>query len=168
MSDDGLNLKSVDKPKLLEQLLVRLHQQLQDIEKSAAAAHGGAIHEDAVAKSKYDTHGLELSYLAGSQRERAQRLQAEIKQLEQLNPKRFEDDDAIDVGALVCVKQGQKQRLYFLLPYGSGLTLSCQGHEIHVISPESPLGGELLDGYVGDEVYLDPVGKQRGLICGLF
>ena len=68
--DSGIHSKTA----VVKAILKVVDQEIEILERSAQEAHEGATHEDAVAKSKYDTHGLELSYLAGSQYERARKL----------------------------------------------------------------------------------------------
>lgn len=143
------------KKTVLKKLLALWEQKLTDIKKSAKAAHGGATHEDAVAKSKYDTHGLELSYLAGSQQERALKLQAEILQLKQFQLRSFKETDSVQVGAFVALRSQGEERAYFILNHGSGVKVNYEGIDIQVISPESPLGENLLDGYLNDDIYFD-------------
>ncbi len=165
-----LSLSSIsieDKSKIHLLLLSAMQQQLEQIQRAAAAAHHGAVHADAVAKSKYDTHGLELSYLAGSQLQRALRLQSEIKLLKQQEVKLFSDQDVIAMGALVELHAGQERRFYWLSNLGSGLHLSWGSETIVVLSCHSPLGQQLLDACVGDEVELPSSPAAVALVAAL-
>ena len=52
------------------QLIKQINDELEVIKKSAEIAHDDATHEESRAENKYDTRGLESSYLAGAQMER--------------------------------------------------------------------------------------------------
>jgi transcription elongation GreA/GreB family factor len=142
-----------DKRKLHSLLLERLKAELAAILNAAEMAKEGSNHEDAVAKSKYDTHGLELSYLAGSQFERARTAEAKIGILENSLFIDYGEDDEINIGALVRLEgPAQKARFYLISDIGAGLDLEFQGEKIFVISPESPLGETLMGHYEGESV----------------
>lgn len=143
-----------DKKKIQNLLLRTMRAELDATLHAANTAKEGATHEEAVAKSKYDTHGLELSYLAGSQFERARQAEAKILLLESTGFKNFTDEDIVDVGAIVVVEDSLKKlrQNYLVSNIGAGLSLSYDGEEILVISPESPLGEAMLSLGVGDEI----------------
>ncbi|RYZ90601.1 MAG: hypothetical protein EOP04_03415 [Proteobacteria bacterium] len=149
-----LKLDSVDKKKLHKLLLEGLKEQIAAIRHAAGAAKDGATHEEAVAKSKYETHGLELSYLAGSQFERARIAETKLTLLENAPFTKFLEDDAIDTGALIGLRDHDKglRHVYLLSSIGAGLTLRYEDEVIKVISPESPLGESLMSLGVGDIV----------------
>lgn len=142
-----------DKRKLHSLLLETLKAELSATLSAAETAKEGATHEDAVAKSKYDTHGLELSYLAGSQFERARLAESKIALLENSLFSEFTEDDEIDIGALVRLEgKGQKPRFYLISNIGAGLDLDFQEQKIFVISPESPLGEAIMGRYEGETI----------------
>lgn len=151
-----LKAKKWDKRKIHSLLLEALKAERDAILYAATTAKEGATHEDAVAKSKYDTHGLELSYLAGSQFERARQAETKIALLENTLFQEFDEDDPIDVGALVTVRgqEKQDQQVYLISNIGAGLSITWEESRILVISPESPLGEALLSLGVGDELPL--------------
>lgn len=153
------SLKHVDqkaKSAFIASVLKKLESNLDEIVRSADAAHGGATHEDAVAKSKYDTHGLELSYLAGSQYERANLLQGEIKSLMESSQKVLDSDAAIGHSSIIEIEDEDsgKSKLLFLSPFGAGLDHQWNGKKVTIVSPQSPLGNELMDQYLGDGISL--------------
>lgn len=148
----------IDKQQIVRLIQQHLQQELQVIQQSAAAASSGAKHEDAIAKSKYDTHGLELSYLAGAQAERARLIRGQIRALQALT---FSQGDFVAVGSLVRTDcPSDSQHYYFLCQQGAGVKLEQNGCAITVISPESPIGGQLLDASVGDEVVIRGTERQ--------
>lgn len=142
-----------DKKKLHSLLLEALKANLNATLSAAENAKEGSNHEDAIAKSKYDTHGLELSYFAGSQFERARAVEAKIAILENTFFNEFQPDDEINIGALIQLRNGQKKvQTYLMSDIGAGLDIEYQGEKIIVISPESPLGEAILGLSQGETV----------------
>jgi transcription elongation GreA/GreB family factor len=156
------NVSKIDKAKILAAVVAHFKTEVADILKSAEAAHGGATHEDAVAKSKYDTHALELSYLAGAQYERAAAVNSLVAQYQALTLKPFAETDAIDVTAVVVVENEKGERThYFIGLPGSGAKVAVEDAVLLLITPQSPLGIELIGLFTGDEVYITRNGKQQ-------
>ena len=142
-----------DKRKLHSLLLDALKANLNATLSAAENAKEGSNHADAIAKSKYDTFGLELSYFAGSQFERARAVEAKIAVMENTLFNDFDSDDDIDIGAIIQLQNGQKKiQTYLMSDIGAGLDLEYQGIKIIVISPESPLGEAVLGLSQGDTV----------------
>lgn len=57
----------MDKSLLRQQVLERLAEDLLRVEQVARTAHEAATHEEKIAEKKYDTLGLEASYLVAGQ-----------------------------------------------------------------------------------------------------
>ncbi|MBC7658707.1 MAG: hypothetical protein H7249_03280 [Chitinophagaceae bacterium] len=157
-----------DKRKLHSVLLETMKAELHATLSAAETAKEGANHEDAVAKSKYDTHGLELSYLAGSQFERARAAESKIALLQNSFFKDFDEDDEIDLGALVFLQgKGPRPQAYLISDLGAGLDLTLHNEKILVISPESPLGEALMGLYKGDAIDSKERQKNSYTVVGL-
>lgn len=150
-----------DKRKLHSLLLEALKANFHATLSAAENAKEGSNHEDAVAKSKYDTHGLELSYFAGSQFERARAVEAKIAVLENTLFPAFAANDAIDIGALAQLqgKTGKIQN-YLMSDIGAGLDILYQGEKVVVISPDSPLGAAIMGLSQGEAVAAREFQKQ--------
>ena len=158
-----------DKRKLHSLLLETLKSELNATLSAAETAKEGATHEDAVAKSKYDTHGLELSYLAGSQFEWARLVESKIAILENSLFSEFTEIDPIDVGALVFLNgKNPKAQAYLISNIGAGLDLNFQNEKILVISPESPLGEALIGLTQGDTIDSKDRQKNSYEIIGVY
>jgi len=130
---------------LLEELEEELRRQLAANEQASA----GATHGEARAETKWDTCGLEQSYLA---RGHAQQFEALVKQVDELRafvPVDF-SDKPIDAGALVEVELNGHTSAFFILRCGGGIELDVADSEITVITPESPVGSALLGKKDGD------------------
>lgn len=162
-------IRKWDKRKIHSLLLEALKGERDAILYAATSAKEGATHEDAVAKSKYDTHGLELSYLAGSQFERAKQVETKIALFENSLFQDFHEDDLIDVGAIVTVRDigNSRQRTYLISTIGAGLTLTWNELSILVVSPESQLGEAMLSLGVGDELPPGNSSRSNGEIIAV-
>ena len=121
---------------------------------AAHASRTEATHESSKAENKYDTRGLEASYLARGQSKQAAELEAALAEFEKLGTKKFAAGDAITVGALVELAHGGENAIYFLGPRAGGTEVLHDRKEILVITPQSPLGEQLLGKKSGESLQL--------------
>jgi hypothetical protein len=133
------------KTELVAQLRKILEAELDVLLKSAAAARDAATHAEAKPENKYDTRGLEASYLAGAQAERAAELQRDLQVLASLPLRTFGSDDKVAATALVAVERNGQPVHYFVMPVGGGARLTSPLGPVTVITPQSPLGRALQD-----------------------
>ena len=140
-----------DKKSIFREIIQSLEQNLSDLRNAAEQAHQGATHEDAVAKSKYETHGLELSYLAGTQYERARKLETDLAILKKFEIKPLEEDEEISIGSLVEISDGKKSTFVFISSQGAGSEVTYNGKKILVLSSTSPMGESLIGSSIYDE-----------------
>lgn len=141
---------SQTKQDLLSQIAAHLEAELTSLSKSAQAAHEAATHEEAKPENKYDTRGLEASYLAGAQKERLAELQAALQAVRSTVLRDFGDDAPIGPTALVELDQDGTTTLCFLMLLGAGYTLSLDGRPVLTITTQSPLGRALTGKRAGD------------------
>jgi len=134
----------MNKAQFIRQIVISLRDSLAVLEKAARASHAEATHESSKAESKYDTRGLEAAYLAGGQARQAKEILDSIKLYETLPIKNFAGDEPIDLTALVELDAGGARSLYFIGPKNGGLEIEHQRKEITVITPQSPLGQNLV------------------------
>jgi transcription elongation GreA/GreB family factor len=142
----------MDKQKLVGQILTELTVKYETLCQAAKASHDVATHEDSKAENEYDTRGLEASYLAGAQSKRALELEEAISVYKSLKIKDFGPEDLIDLTALVELESEGRNSFYFIGPEGGGMKLQQEGKTVVVITPESPLGKNLLEKEIDDEV----------------
>ena len=133
----------MNKRALVKKILAQLTAELEVIFRAAHAAHAEATHEQNKAENKYDTRGLEASYLAHGQSRQALEAKAAIAAFEQLKTRKFDAGDPIELGALVELEHKGKRLLYFIGPKAGGTEVVHDGQEILVITPQSPLGAQL-------------------------
>jgi transcription elongation GreA/GreB family factor len=140
----------MNKNQLLKQIVSSLTRSLRVLEGAARASHAEATHESSKAESKYDTRGLEAAYLAGGQARQAREILDSIKIYESLSLKRFGPGEAIDLTALVELEAAGERSTYFIGPKNGGLEIESQGREVTVITPQSPLGQNLMGKKAGE------------------
>jgi hypothetical protein len=138
---------------LLQQIIATLAADLTVISTAALTAHVAATHEECIPDNKYDTTALEASYVAQGQANRAQEIRGALECYRTLVLRRFDDETPIRLTALVTLEDdsGNRRRL-FLGPEAGGLKINLSGGEVVVITPQSPLGRELLGKVEGDQV----------------
>ena len=140
-------------------IIEELTRELELYEKAAQAAHAEATHEQSRAENKYDTRGLEASYLAKGQSKKVAEIENSLVQYSKLTVRDWKESEPIDIGALVELEEKKQRTLYFVGPTGGGTEVVCNDREITVITPASPLGQELVEKRSGDKVKLNLGGK---------
>ncbi len=138
------------KRRLIIQIIASLSENLAVLEKAARASHAEATHESSKAESKYDTRGLEAAYLAGGQARAAKEIIDAIKLYESSEGRDFAKGEPIDLSAVIELKTNRATSTYFIGPKGGGLEVQFDKKEIIVITPQSPLGQNLMGKKVGD------------------
>ena len=144
----------MNKPALIQRIIVQLTDELELLMKAARAAHEEATHESSKAENKYDTRGLEASYLARGQSKQAAEVVQAINDYESLPVRVFTVGEAIGVGALVELKSKNERAFYFIGPRAGGTEVFHEQQEVLVITPRSPLGAQLVERKQGDKVKL--------------
>jgi len=118
---------------------------------AAQAAHAAATHEECVADNKYDTLGLEASYIAQGQANRAQEIRVALESYRSLELRPFDETTPIRLTALVSLEEEDgSTRTVFLGPEAGGVKITVDGREVVVITPNSPLGRAILGKRCGD------------------
>jgi len=153
----------MDKGRIIDALLERLHEELSVLRAAAAAAREGATHEDAKPENEYDTRALEQSYLAGAQAARVEVLQASVDVVERSSDAPQPPGASISVGVAVIVDDGEGERRYYLCEVAGGTKLEVDGESWFVLTPSSPLGRKLIGRRVGDVIEHEVRGELREL-----
>ena len=153
----------MNKRALINKITAKLAEELAVYFRAAQFSRAEATHESNKAENKYDTRGLEASYLARGQSKQAAELEAAIAEFEKLGARTFGDGDAIAVGALVELEQGGEKKFYFLGPRAGGTEVIHDKKEILVITPQSPLGEQLAGKKAGDAPQLKIGGERRAV-----
>lgn len=151
----------MNKKEILQSIIASLEQDLRVVTDATRAAYEAATHEESRPEDQYDTRGVEASYLASAQSQRATDLERMIVGLKNFLLKPFSDSDAIATGALIELEQDDKTLWIFLLPSGAGISVPFDGKQIAVVTPASPLGQELVDRKCGDGFSLKAKGASK-------
>jgi transcription elongation GreA/GreB family factor len=150
----------VNKRALIKKIIEQLVAELAIYHKAARAAHAEATHEQSKAENKYDTRGLEASYLARGQSKQAAEILQAIEEFKKLDAREFGNDEAIDLGALVELEGQGERSFYFVGPRAGGTEIVLQKKEVLVITPQSPLGQQLVGKKKGDRLQMQ-IGATR-------
>jgi len=153
----------VDKRVLIEKIVAELRSELELLAKAAQAAHLEATHESSKAENKYDTRGLEASYLAAGQSRQANEAALAIDELRKLSLRPFTAEDEIDVGAIIETANKREKNFYFILPRAGGTEVNFDSCEILVITPQSPLGQQLVGRKQGEKLKVVVAGTATEL-----
>ena len=153
----------MNKQEIIQKIIAALAGELELLAKAARASHSEATHESSKAENKYDTRGLEASYLARGQSKQAAEVAQAIAEFEKLPGREFTATDEIDVGALVTAESKKERSVYFIGPRGGGTEITHDGNEVLVITPQSPLGQQLVGRKEGDKVKLEIAGARTEL-----
>ena len=150
----------MNKSQLIKKIVDHLISELEIYFKAARAAHAEATHEQSKAENKYDTRGLEASYLARGQSRQAAEIEQAIAQFQKLPLREFAPADPIDLGALVELHTKGSKSFYFIGPRAGGTEITAEEREIMVITPQSPLGQQLVGKTQGECLNLEITGSR--------
>nr|WP_298164744.1 GreA/GreB family elongation factor [uncultured Pseudomonas sp.] len=148
----------MNKAHLLQSILEQLRADLARAEQAALTAYETATHEENIAENKYDTLGLEASYLATGQARRAEEIRLCLSAWQKLQLRPYDPEQGIQLGALVWLvdAKGAEQGV-LLVSEGAGLKLQWNAQQILLISPRAPLGQALIGCAEGDAVDIQVV-----------
>ena len=154
------NLPTLDLPTmklaLLNQVITLLETDLETLSHAAAQTHRESTSAESKQEGKYDTRGLEASYLADAQAEQVVLLQENIIRLKTLE---MEDDaDIVKPGSIAILSSDSNDHQFFLLPAGGGIELQYEGQALTVITPESPIGALILGKTITDTLSTPQLG----------
>ncbi len=130
-----------------------LEQRFDTAATAARQAYEAATGKESVAENKYDTFGLEASYLAHGQSQRVLDCENDLKRFLALEFKSFQADDPIAMGALVgLVDETGKSLTCFISPCAGGQAFSYDAKSGMLITPNSPLGKSIMGSLLEDEI----------------
>jgi transcription elongation GreA/GreB family factor len=150
----------MNKRALIKKIVNRLAEELEVYFRAARASRTEATHESSKAENKYDTRGLEASYLARGQSKQAAEIQSAIAAFEKLASRKFGEADPVDVGAFVELELDGEKAAYFVGPKAGGTEVMHDKREVLVITPESPLGQQLMGKKQGEVLKLKLANAQ--------
>jgi len=153
------------KEDLLTQIITTLTADLSILTTAAKTAHAAATHTECLPDNKYDTTGLEASYIAQGQANRAQDIKQSLERYRKLVIRTFDDESPIRLTALVTIEADDGScRQLFLGPDAGGLKLADGDAECIVITSLSPLGRALLGKVCGDEIHIGSGATRKSFV----
>ncbi|MDQ6965490.1 MAG: GreA/GreB family elongation factor [Mariprofundaceae bacterium] len=139
----------IDKQHILNLMIEQLRADLKVCEDAVSIARDTATHSDALGSSRYETMGVEASYLAQGQGVRLLEVERSLAWF--LQVKLTEPGGIIRLSSLVSLldEQGDTQLLWLAADAG-GMKIEEGCNTITVITPKSPLGRAMLGKQQGD------------------
>ncbi|MGJ8678019.1 MAG: hypothetical protein ACSHX0_10920 [Akkermansiaceae bacterium] len=142
----------MSKQNIILQLTEKIRHQLKTMTDAAKASHEASTGEEAKAESKYDTRGLEASYLADAQAEQCKKLEHSLHIFENLQYDDLPEGSAIEPSALIETELEGTIAYYLLTPCAGGITLEYEGFDLTTLTPEAPLYQNLLGKNIGERL----------------
>ena len=139
-----------DKQQILEKIRIKIAREAESLTKGALHAHRYATDSESKAEGKYDTRGLEASYLAEGQAKLAAESNLALSIYNALIPREFAVGDTIALTAIVELECDGERSHYFIGPKNGGITIEHNGQSVVIITPTSPLGQMLIGKKAGD------------------
>jgi len=147
----------ISKSAIVKNIIRQLVEQLENLAGASRKMHADASDDSNKAEDKYDTRALETSYLASSQARQATATEAALAAYQSLNLAKFTGKTPIDLSALIELESRGERMWYFLGPKSGGIEVG----EVLVITPESPIGLELMGKKAGDKFKLQTRGPAQ-------
>lgn len=148
----------MNKREVIERIREELRRQFDLLKRASDTARTDATDEESRARSKYDTQGIEASYLAAGQAERAEDLAATIAAFNAAPFPPFTAKDPIGEGALVEASFAGDIEWFLLAPCAGGMTIEFKEKDVTVLGPGAPLRKQLQGLKKGGQV------KERNLV----
>ncbi len=153
---------TMNKHTVHQRVLEKLSVDLDIAQRAAQTAYETATHEENIAENKYDTLGLEASYLAAGQAKRVEEIKQSLALCQNMQLGAYDDQRGIEVGTLLGLEdENGREQWLFLAPDAAGLKIDVVGQPVTVITPRSPLGKSLLGKFEGDEVEILVAGARQ-------
>lgn len=153
----------MDKKEVHDAITSALLRRFETAKWAAKQAHDAATDEESIAENKYDTFGLEASYLAHGQSQRVLECEKDWLFFNKKPFVHYKESDSIGLWCLVelaLLNSNNVSKRFFVSPCAGGLTVEFNDQIIYLITPSSPVGQILIGKVIGDEVDLRQNGQQ--------
>ena len=138
----------------LDALEVVIRKKWEDANSAFERTKAGANSDEVRQESKYDTRGLEESYLAHGL---ANAAEGYLEALGDLNACRTAAiTETISLGSLIHCRNGGGSIYFLLSRSGGGIEAVLDGEEVTIITPESPLAKKLMGKKKGEHLATPP------------
>lgn len=153
----------MDKRKLLTQVVEFLLKNLTIAEQARDAAQREANSHVGAMESRYDTWKEENQYEVSAQELRIRDYQDSIERIRLLieSDKALESNGKVKIGSVVVLESEQGAVKYYLVsPSGGGAIVKDGDISVFALTPDSPLGKQLLNLEEGEECELNSGGVK--------
>ena len=140
------------KRSVIAEVVRRLRERHDRMLAAGRSSEDYATDDESRAEDKYDTRGLEASYLAAGQARQVAELAESIQILEDWSPADFPEGSAIGLGALVEAEVDGVLAFFLMAPAGGGTVATYLGCELTVLTMDSPLARSMAGRRTGDAV----------------
>ncbi|NCG09273.1 MAG: transcription elongation factor GreAB [Verrucomicrobia bacterium] len=144
----------MNKELFYNRLLETLRAEAKHAVEACKDAADYATNEESRAESKWDTQGLEASYLAAGQAGQAKQWADAVEELQSEREDLMRPNERVSLGALFRCGFDSGEEYYFFAGVAGGHAVTVDGIEVTVITPQSELAHRLLGLRVGDSFEL--------------
>ena len=141
----------MNKSKIVALLLEKLRDDFESRSRVSKMTRESGNDSESKAESKYDTLAIEENYLADGLARQALAAAEAMAEIQEMPIRPFAANEPMDLGALVELDFGDTTEWFFLAPSCGGTEISLDHKVVTVITPESPLGSQLIGRLVGDQ-----------------
>ena len=156
-----IQLKIMNKSEIIQKFISAIESELSVLKKAATDTANYATDPENKPENKYDTRGLEASYLAGAQAQRVAEMMDVLLCFKSTALKNFHDGSTVAITALVEVILNEKTNYLLIMPLGGGQTVKLFNQTIQVVTPASPLGKALIGQSAGEIITILAGGQKR-------
>jgi len=141
----------MNKSKIVALLLEKLRDDFESRSRVSKMTRESGNDSESKAESKYDTLAIEENYLADGLARQALAAAEAMAEIQEMPIRPFAANEPMDLGVLVELDFGDTTEWFFLAPSCGGTKISLDHKVVTVITPESPLGSQLIGRLVGDQ-----------------
>ncbi len=140
----------MNKSEIVASILERLREDFESRRRASKITREGGNDSESKAVGKYDTLAIEENYLADGLAKQAAAAAEAIDAIGKMPLRAFTKDVPIELGALVELEFPGAKEWFFVAPSGGGTEVPHEKSTVTVITPESPLGSQLIGSRAGD------------------
>ena len=140
------------KLKIIEVVLEHLRADFERRQAAARRTREQGNDGESQSEGKYDTRSTEENYLADGLARQALEAANAAEAIEKMPIRDFAAGEGIDIGALVELEFAKETEFFFIATAGGGTEVVWNKKPIVVLTPESPLGAQLIGRHQGERV----------------
>ena len=142
----------MNKAEIIREILHSLREDFESRLRVSKTTRELGNNSESRAEGKYDTLSIEENYLADGLAKQAESAAQAITLIEKTQLRAFANNDPIDLSALIEIQFAHATEWFFLAPVAGGTEVICAGTPVTVVTPESPLGKQLLGSHAGGKI----------------